>query len=328
MENIHEPQGKVKSPTPLAASMLYLVVLTLMILSSFLLGGRDIQGINYYILMFLIEFVTIFLPPLIYMLYQKIDIKKATRLNKISVPEILLSIGMSVFGYGVIIAVNLVWVWLLSKFGTPQAATLPPIETGQQFIMAIVVIAVVPALFEEFLFRGVIQRGYEKIGRNVSIIFTGLLFAFLHLSIVSLPSIILMGMLLCYVNYRSNSLWSGAIYHFVNNSVAVTLTFIAGFITKLFPMEGAAQSLADLPPETLLAGMLAWGFIGTFALVLFAACFAGFHIITRGKQEVMIKKTNQVTTKRGLELLPAILAMVVVVILLVMEVIQMVNPVI
>jgi membrane protease YdiL (CAAX protease family) len=325
-DQIRTEHEEKRMPTPLAASVIYLTVLVLMLLTSFLQKGNFLEGDNFYITMFLIQIVTIGLPPIVYLIYNKIDIRKAARLNRISIPEILLSIGMALFGYGVIIFLNLLWVLFLSKFGTPQTQRLPAIETGPHYLMSIVVIAVLPALLEEFMFRGVIQRGYERFGKTASIVLTGILFAFLHVSIVSIPAIIFMGILLCYITYRANTLWAGAVYHFTNNLIAVTLLYISGVLTKLFPMEGAPDSLPDIPPETLNMAVLAWGFIGSVALILFVACFAGFHIVTRGKQKVIAKDMGKTTGQKMLQFLPAVVAVIVIIVLLAFEVVQMVSP--
>jgi membrane protease YdiL (CAAX protease family) len=325
-ESITPEKNEKRMPTPLGVSILYLSVLALMLLTSLVTDRIDIEGNNYYIFMFVIQLIAIGLPPLLYMVFMKIDIKAAVRLNRISLPEILLSAGMAIFGYGIIIFLNLLWITFLTRLGTPQTQQLPPIETGPHFLMAIAVIGGMPALLEEFLFRGVMQRGYERFGRKASILLTGILFAFLHISIVSIPAIIMMGILLCYISYRADSIWAGAVYHFTNNTIAVVITYLSSLLTKLLPAEGMSNSLADIPPETLRMAMMAWGIIGSIALILFTACFAGFTIVTRGKQKVISMDTGKTIGQKMLQLLPAALAVVIIIVLLVFEVVQMVSP--
>jgi len=321
-------QGTTRTPEPLAGSFLYLIVLSLMLASSVFTRQVNIDGDRYYIIMFLIQLVTIGLPPIAYLILGKKDIKYSLRLNKASVAEIFLSIGMALFGYGVIIFINLVWILFLSRFGTPRPASLPAIENARQFWMAIAVVAAVPALLEEFLFRGVIQRGYESFGKITHIILTGILFALLHLSIVSVPAIILIGILLCYIAYRSNSIWASIAYHFTNNAIAVTLSYISSIISKLFPAEfdGMSPNFADVPPEALRMAVAVWGFIGFFALLFFGACLAGFHIATRDKQRIRPVDTSINAGGKFILLIPAILAVLVIIVLLVFEAIEMVNP--
>lgn len=322
-------ETKKRVPTPIAGSFLYLTVLILMLLSSVLTAQIYIDKDYYFIYMLLLQLATIGLPTFVYLIMGKKDIKYSIRLGKVSVAEVLLTIGMTIFGYGVMIALNLLWVLVLNQFGTPQSASIPSIETGGQYLEALLIIGLVPAVLEEFMFRGVIQRGYERGGRRIAILLTGVMFAFLHISIVSIPAIILMGILLCFIAYRSDTIWTSITYHFTNNAIAVTLLFLSSTLTKLFPEDtaGVAASLSDIPYDELLVALVAWGFIGFFSLLLFSACLAGFIIVTRGKQAEIQAAMAEVRSEMDWkDILPAILAIAIIIILLVFEVIQMVNP--
>lgn len=323
-----EPETKKLTPTPIAASFLYLTVLVLMLLSSVLTSRLDV-GEGYYLYMLLIQLVTIGLPTLFFVLWGKNDIKYSLRLGRVNIAEILLSVGMAIFGYGVIIALNLLWVLFLSQFGTPQPSVIPPIETGQNYLISLGVIALAPAVLEELMFRGFIQRGYERGGKGISILLTGVMFAFLHISIVSIPAIILMGILLCFIAYRSSTVWTSMAYHFTNNAIAITLVYLSNLFMRFLPedMEGMSTSLTDIPYEELLIALVTWGVIGFFALLLFGACLAGFIIVTREKKaEVKASIAKSVTGMRWADILPVVFAIVIIIGLLVFEVIQMVNP--
>jgi membrane protease YdiL (CAAX protease family) len=323
-----EPETKKLTPTPIAASFLYLTVLVLMLLSSVLTSRLDV-GEGYYLYMLLIQLVTIGLPTLFFVLWGKNDVKYSLRLGRVNIAEILLSVGMAIFGYGVIIALNLLWVLFLSQFGTPQPSVIPPIETGQNYLISLGVIALAPAVLEELMFRGFIQRGYERGGKGISILLTGVMFAFLHISIVSIPAIILMGILLCFIAYRSSTVWTSMAYHFTNNAIAITLVYLSNLFMRFLPedMEGMSTSLTDIPYDELLIALVTWGVIGFFALLLFGACLAGFIIVTREKKaEVKASIAKSVTGMRWADILPVVFAIVIIIGLLVFEVIQMVNP--
>lgn len=324
-----EQETQKRTPTPISASFLYLTVLILMLLSSALTSQLNIDGSSYYFYLLIIQLATIGLPTLIFVLWGKKDIKYSLRLGRTSVAEILLSIGMAIFGYGVIIALNLLWVLFLSQFGTPQPSTIPPIETGQNYLISLGVISLAPAVLEEFMFRGFIQRGYERGGKVISILLTGVMFAFLHISIVSIPAIILMGILLCFIAYRSNTVWTSMAYHLTNNAIAVSLVYLSSIIMKFLPedVEGMSTSLTDIPYDELLIALVTWGVIGFFALLLFGACLVGFIIVTREKQaEVKASMIKVKAEFHWVDILPVVFAVVIIIGLLVFEVIQMVNP--
>ncbi|HOB19289.1 MAG TPA: CPBP family intramembrane metalloprotease [Candidatus Atribacteria bacterium] len=316
-----EEQKTIKHPTPLAAGLLYLIVLVLMLLTSFLLGGYKLKGNSYYAVMLVVQLAVILVPPLVYMLYANIDIKRSARLNRISIPELFLTAGMAVFGYGAIIPINLIWYYFLSRFGTPRTPEMPPIETPAQYLMALIVIALVPALIEEFLFRGTIMRGYEKYSRRTSVLLTGLLFSLLHLQVMSLPSILLMGILLSYIVNRSNTIFTGVVYHFVNNAIAVTIAFLTGILNKLLPItQAGVPDINDITQQDMIAAIIVWLFLGAVSFVLFSGCLAGFYFVTKDKQE---KAEAAAKRPRAAEVIPVLVSVVIIAALLVLEIFAM-----
>ena len=162
-------------------------------------------GPDYYWKLFLMELLLIGGPPLLYMLLYRMDIVRVNRFNGIKPAEVLLVVGMANFGYGVTIIINLIWYSVASRWGTPAGQQLPSIENGTQLLVGILAIGIVPAVVEEFLFRGLILRGYERFGSRIAIVMTGILFGMLHLQLMSIPSIILVGIIISYVVYRTNS---------------------------------------------------------------------------------------------------------------------------
>ncbi len=90
-------------------------------------------------------------------------------------------------------------------------------------IVNLLVIAVIPAIGEELLFRGVFQRLFIALTRNLhlGIFITAFLFSALHLQFLSFLPRFVLGMLFGYMVYWSRSLWPAILAHFLNNSLAV-----------------------------------------------------------------------------------------------------------
>lgn len=90
-------------------------------------------------------------------------------------------------------------------------------------LVNLLVIAIIPALGEELLFRGVIQGIFSKITKNVhwGIVITAFLFAALHMQFFGLLPRMVMGILFGYLLIWSKSLWVPIIAHLVNNGLAV-----------------------------------------------------------------------------------------------------------
>ncbi len=96
-------------------------------------------------------------------------------------------------------------------------------------------IAVLPAIGEELLFRGVIQRIFTKMTKshNWGIWISAILFSALHLQFYGFIPRMLLGVLFGYLLVWSGSLWLPIAAHFVNNGLAtVAMYFIDKGIIK------------------------------------------------------------------------------------------------
>jgi membrane protease YdiL (CAAX protease family) len=91
------------------------------------------------------------------------------------------------------------------------------------------VIAFLPALGEELLFRGVIQKLFIGLTnrKTAGIILTALLFSALHLQFYGFLPRLALGVLLGFLLEWSGSLWLPIIAHFVNNGAAVIMAWLA-----------------------------------------------------------------------------------------------------
>ncbi|HMS65377.1 MAG TPA: CPBP family intramembrane metalloprotease [Ignavibacteria bacterium] len=98
-----------------------------------------------------------------------------------------------------------------------------------EFILIVFVIAVTPAVCEEFLFRGLVFRNLEKvIPASKAIFFTGLLFALFHFHPFNLIPLVILGIYLTFIVYHSGSIYTAIICHFLNNLISAAAIYIYG----------------------------------------------------------------------------------------------------
>jgi hypothetical protein len=93
----------------------------------------------------------------------------------------------------------------------------------------LLVIAIVPAIGEELLFRGYLQQTFTKwLGKpHVAIIITAVLFSAIHMQFQGFLPRFALGIVLGYLLYWSDSLWLPIIAHLLNNVIAVTFAYPA-----------------------------------------------------------------------------------------------------
>ncbi len=119
--------------------------------------------------------------------------------------------------------------------------------TVSGLLVNLLMIAVLPAIGEELVFRGVLLRLFRGWtgSTHLAVIITALLFSALHLQFYGFLPRFLLGLLLGYIFVWSGSVWLPILVHFVNNGVAVMAAwlFARGNIQRDFESVGEADSL-------------------------------------------------------------------------------------
>ena len=102
-------------------------------------------------------------------------------------------------------------------------------DTVGDLAFNLLVLAIVPAIGEELLFRGYLQQTFTKwLGKpHVAIIITAFLFSAIHMQFQGFLPRFVLGLVLGYFFYWSSSLWLPIVAHFINNAMAVTFTYPA-----------------------------------------------------------------------------------------------------
>lgn len=91
--------------------------------------------------------------------------------------------------------------------------------------MGYFVIGLLAPLTEEMVFRGAVLRSLLQWKQNpwVGIVISAILFALIHMNPVQMPHAFLVGLLLGWMYYRTDSIIPGVVYHWVNNTVAYVM---------------------------------------------------------------------------------------------------------
>ena len=105
-----------------------------------------------------------------------------------------------------------------------QMKTLP------QFLLNLLIVALLPALCEEIFFRGVLQRFINTFLKRpfVSILLTALIFASMHGTLYNLLPIVFGGVILGFVYHITGNIWLNILLHFLNNGLQLLIVFVSG----------------------------------------------------------------------------------------------------
>ncbi|MCS6901552.1 MAG: CPBP family intramembrane metalloprotease, partial [Polyangiaceae bacterium] len=102
--------------------------------------------------------------------------------------------------------------------------------------------AVVPAVCEEMLFRGLIFGGLQGLGAGWAVVLSSLLFGLAHGSAYRLLPTFSLGLVMGLLRWRSGSLAPSVVFHGLNNGLAVTLMYTRP------GWAGALLGAESLPP--------------------------------------------------------------------------------
>jgi len=135
-------------------------------------------------------------------------------------------------------------------------------QTYPAFLVNLLMIAILPAIGEELLFRGVILRFLKDwTGKvHLAVILSAIIFSTLHFQFYGFLPRFLLGVLLGYMFVWSGSLWVPILVHFINNGTAVLVVFIANRTGRTAELEdiGATSNAYYIIISALMLIILTW----------------------------------------------------------------------
>ena len=166
---------------------------------------------------------------IVYFVYNRdINFKVASKINfNIGWKNALLCVLIAVIGvFGINPLISSIDGFLVD-IGYNLAGSLPlPMDNFGWLILNIILLAGVPAILEELIFRGVILNGYKKLGAVPAMVITSLLFALIHGSVQQFVFPFLFGLILSFAALKTGTVLAPIIIHFVNNALVVILNYV------------------------------------------------------------------------------------------------------
>lgn len=144
--------------------------------------------------------------------------------------EDAVSAGLSLLaGLGLCMFANLAASRLMTFFsllGIPEPEFPTYLEASPvSLTLNILVLAVLPALLEEMVFRGFVLRALLPYGRRFAVGVSSALFALMHGNVLQIPFALIVGLACASLALRTGSLWPACLLHFGNNLLSVLLEY-------------------------------------------------------------------------------------------------------
>lgn len=154
------------------------------------------------------------------------------------------------------------WMRTTEKHASEITEAFLQVHTTGELLLNILVMALIPAIGEELMFRGVIQTILKRMfgSIHIAIFFTSLFFSAMHMQFFGFLPRIALGMVLGFLFEWSGSLWLPVIAHFVNNATAVILYYIAVQHKLPFNQDTVGAEKGDLP-LLIASAVVTWFFL-------------------------------------------------------------------
>lgn len=179
------------------------------------------------------------IPALIYVLVMKIDIIKCIPYRKIKLSDAVSSL---LIGYCLVPLVLLINV-ISSVFATNYLNSSTTEISQYPFVIQLLLMAFLPTIAEEFVFRGLFYHSYRKNGILGAAILSGVIFGAIHLNINQFCYACVMGMVFALMVEITGSMFSSMLAHFAVNSYSIIMLKLVSMSGISVQTEQASQQM-------------------------------------------------------------------------------------
>ena len=178
---------------------------------------------------FLLPQIAYLLVAVLFFSLSHVQVKEFT--GKPSIKYFILAILLQ-FGLFSLSELNVLFLDFLENFGYENTPLTIPSLDGFGFVGVLFVVALLPAVFEEIVFRGIALRGVKPFGTTLSVLLCGALFAVFHQNPAQTIYQFCCGAAFAVLALRSRSIFPTVLAHFLNNA---TILVFAKFGSPVLP---------------------------------------------------------------------------------------------
>jgi len=241
--------------TPILIIVIFALIIAANFVPSDVLGMND----NPYLAAVAIQLLTYALPAIFYCRLRGRDFSAKLRLRFFSPSQLLYlfyTFGFLVCGSFIIS----IFMYNLSPSGFAASAVTESAAFAMNnrffdVVYIVVVFALIPAVTEEFLFRGIVIGEYENHGVVMAVTVSSLMFAMSHFSLERFPVYLFAGIVLSSIMYATRSTIAAIIVHAAHNIVVL---LCEKYVLRIVDKQNASLILLliIIGAVMLLCGML------------------------------------------------------------------------
>ena len=233
-------------------------------------GGKDIAFLRYILIS---QHISLFIVPAIIILYN-MNPDHQSRLRYVKLPQIKEVILVIILAFCIFPVTGFTgqlnsemhfpdwlsgveqWMTENEDNATRLFDLLITTDTFWVMLLNLLMIAVLPAIGEELIFRGVFQKILINLFRSghLAVWVTAIVFSTLHFQFFGFIPRFILGLVFGYLFFWSGTIWLPVISHFVNNAVPVIGTYIQGWEKIYSPLDITLwKQITGLPVPVIIS---------------------------------------------------------------------------
>ncbi|MGB8452261.1 MAG: type II CAAX endopeptidase family protein [Anaerocolumna sp.] len=251
------------------------------VINSWILEYSD----NYFLILLMSQFILI-IPSAIYLITQKVNVTHAIRFRKIKISNIVLII---IFAYLISPLMNLINAISMLYVQNDTTDFMTNIVNNNGFLLSLIMVAFIPCVLEESVYRGIFYNEYSKVHALKGIFLSSFLFGIIHGNLNQFSYAFAMGIVFALLIEATDSILATMIVHFFINGTSV---LVMALYPKLFKLLEALYGSDQYNAEDLIKSMnsgladnLDLGYVirsyGITALIATALAFIVFRTIAK-----------------------------------------------
>lgn len=123
---------------------------------------------------------------------------------------------------------------LVDKLGFTSSSLSYELNSPKNYLISLISLALIPAVCEELIFRGIITTALKQKGEIFAIVLSSIMFAIFHFSPSQLLYPICFGLILSTVYLSTNNIIFPILLHFINNALSLSIQYFSSDTSVAF----------------------------------------------------------------------------------------------
>ncbi|MFU0826040.1 MAG: CPBP family intramembrane metalloprotease [Lachnoclostridium sp.] len=236
-----------------SVNLVFLATVLMSVGGSFVISFLTNYTDNYFIVLLLSQ-IFLVIPSAVYLITQNVNLAQAIRFKSIRVSNVILII---IFAYLIIPLMNFINALSMLFVKDNITGLMYNIVSNNGFLLSLIMIALIPCILEESVYRGIFYNEYRKVSPLKGVFLSAFLFGIIHGNLNQFSYAFAMGIIFALLIEATDSILSTMITHFIINASSVLLMYLYPIMIKtLEAVYGSEQFNADELIKSMESGAI------------------------------------------------------------------------